>query len=217
MEKHITVERTARYFTLGELNEQTEHIWFACHGYGQLAEYFIKKFQVLDNGKTVVVAPEGLSRFYLEGFSGRVGATWMTKEDRENDIKDNINYLNKLYTTTTKDIKSSVKITLLGFSQGGPTICRWFAESKIKFDRLILWAGIFPPDMNNDFTFTAQYLLKDRPTYIIYGNNDPLLKPEHFAEVENYKRIKPDLQVISFEGKHELNEEVLKRISTEQL
>ena len=41
MEKHIKVERTARYFTLGELNEHTEQIWFVCHGYGQLAEYFM--------------------------------------------------------------------------------------------------------------------------------------------------------------------------------
>ena len=36
------------------------------------------------------MAPEGLSRFYLEGFSGKVGATWMTREDRLNDID---NYL----------------------------------------------------------------------------------------------------------------------------
>ena len=212
MEKHITVERTARYFTLGELNDETEQVWFACHGYGQLAQYFIKKFQVLDNGKTVVVAPEGLSRFYLEGFSGKVGATWMTKEDRLNEIKDNINYLNCLYAFIMKDLTTAVKITLLGFSQGAPTICNWLADGKVKFDKLVLWAGIFPPDMNNDFTFTANYLLKDKPTYIVYGSNDPLLKPEHFTELENYKKIKPDLEVITFEGKHELNEEVLKEI-----
>ena len=213
MEKHIAVERTARYFTLGELNEHTQQIWFVCHGYGQLAEYFIKKFAVLNNGKTYVVAPEGLSRFYLEGHSGRVGATWMTKEDRLNDIKDNIHYLNSLYALITKDINPNSTITLLGFSQGGPTVCNWIANGKVKFDKLILWAGIFPPDMNNDFKFTAEYLLKDKPTYIVYGVNDPLLKPEHLTEIEGYKSIKPDLHILTFEGKHELNEEVLKMIS----
>jgi len=213
MEKYITVERTARYFTLGELNEHTEQIWFVCHGYGQLAEYFIKKFQVLNNGKTYIVAPEGLSRFYLEGLSGRVGATWMTREDRLNDIKDNINYLNSLYAFITKDTKPGIKITLLGFSQGGPTLCYWIGNGKVKFDKLVLWAGIFPPDLNNDFKFTAEYLLKDKPTYIVYGTNDPLLKPEHSKEIESYKTIKPDLQILTFEGKHEMNEEVLNRIS----
>jgi len=213
MEKYITGNRPARYFTLGELNEHTEQLWFVCHGYGQLAEYFIKKFQVLDNGKTYIVAPEGLSRFYLEGLSGRVGATWMTKEDRLNDIKDNVNYLNSLYELITKELKPDIKITLLGFSQGGPTVCYWIAYKKVKFDKLVLWAGVFPPDLNNDFEFTAEYLLKDKPTYMVYGTNDPLLKPEHSKQLESYKTIKPDLQIITFEGKHELNEEVLKRIS----
>ena len=36
------------------------------HGYGQLAEYFIRKFNVLEEQNICVIAPEGFSRFYLE-------------------------------------------------------------------------------------------------------------------------------------------------------
>ena len=55
MQKHqIIVPKTAKYFTLGELNENTETVWFVIHGYGQLAEYFIKKFKVLEIGRAHV-------------------------------------------------------------------------------------------------------------------------------------------------------------------
>ena len=65
MEKHhLKVSRTARYFTLGELNEQTKNVWFVCHGYGQLAEYFIRNFEAINDGENLIVAPEALSRFY---------------------------------------------------------------------------------------------------------------------------------------------------------
>src|SRR5690554_4646496 len=133
----LSVSKTARYYTAGTLDKKTKTIWFVCHGYGQLAKYFIQNFKVLDNGENFIVAPEALSRFYLQGFSGRVGATWMTKEDRENDIKDYNAYLSTLYKKVMKDIPlENVKINILGFSQGVSTVCRWVVSEKIKFDKL---------------------------------------------------------------------------------
>ncbi|MEZ4763957.1 MAG: hypothetical protein R3C26_12480 [Calditrichia bacterium] len=37
-----------------------------------------------------------MSRFYLQSTNGRIGATWMTREDRENEIADYLAYLNNL-------------------------------------------------------------------------------------------------------------------------
>jgi predicted esterase len=213
MQKHyFTTSKTARYFTLG--NEHAETVWFVCHGYGQLAEYFIKNFEGLDPEKNFIIAPEALSRFYLEGFSGRVGAAWMTKEEREPEVIDYINYLNSLYDLLLKR-RSDVKINILGFSQGVPAVCRWVADGKVKFDKLILWAGIFPPDLNSDFSFTIENLLKDKLTYIVYGRQDQFLKEEHLVEIEKFKLIKPELKVLIYEGKHEINKEILERISIE--
>jgi len=48
MRKHsIKIEKTAYYYSIGELNNETNEIWIACHGYGQLAKYFIKKFECI--------------------------------------------------------------------------------------------------------------------------------------------------------------------------
>lgn len=84
---NITVNRTADYYTLGDLSNANT-IWFVLHGYGYLAKYFIKKFEPILSSSVAIVAPEALSRFYSNGvgYDGRVGASWMTKESREDEI-----------------------------------------------------------------------------------------------------------------------------------
>ena len=94
--RHIRVQKTARYAVLRP-NTPANSVMFAIHGYREMVPYFIKKFQSLADQGVMVVAPEGLHRFYIEGYSGRVGASWMTKEDRESDIIDYVDYLNQLY------------------------------------------------------------------------------------------------------------------------
>ena len=101
-EKHIIINKTARYYTLGSLNERTKQVWFVLHGHGQLAGNFIKKFEPLLSDDVFFIAPEALNHFYLKRGSMDVGATWMTKEDRLNEIKDYINYLNDLYVFDLK-------------------------------------------------------------------------------------------------------------------
>lgn len=140
----IAVTRTARYFTLGEMNEHTKRVWFVLHGYGQLAEYFIRKFETIQNHGTLIVAPEALSRFYQDHESGRVGASWMTREDRLSEIDDYVAYLESVQREIFKDFSSqNIHITILGFSQGTATACRWVNQSELKCDRLILWGGYF--------------------------------------------------------------------------
>src|SRR5438270_687393 len=65
-ENNLTVKRTARYFTLGDASGELEEVWIVCHGMGQLGAYFIKNFIPIDNGRRLIVAPEALSRFYLD-------------------------------------------------------------------------------------------------------------------------------------------------------
>ena len=72
----FSVPRTARWWSAGPM-EGTERkgTLFVLHGYGQLPEYFIRKFRPLSQAGWHVVAPEGAHRFYLQGTEGRVGAS----------------------------------------------------------------------------------------------------------------------------------------------
>jgi predicted esterase len=212
MQKHqLTIPKTARYVTIGEINDQTENVWFVIHGYGQLAEYFIKKFNVLDDGKTVIIAPEALSRFYLKEFSGRVGATWMTREERDSEILDYINYLNLLYDTVLQSTDvNKLKINILGFSQGTATVARWCMNEHIKYDRLILWAGYFGNGIQD---VIDPVKLTDKEVVLCYGKEDEFLVKIDIKQYENdIQKVIPHVQIHTFEGGHTIDVDLLLQI-----
>ncbi len=208
----IQVRKTARYFTIGKLAETTKSIWFVCHGYGQLASYFLQKFEVLDDNQTFIVAPEALNRFYLEGFSGRVGATWMTKEERLQEIDDYVHYLNELYSAILSNTATAkVTINILGFSQGVATVCRWIANRQIKANNLILWAGKLPHDMNLELT---KEMLSHTTMYVVYGRQDEFLKDVSQEEyINGFLAAGLNPRIIAFDGKHEIHQETLLNIA----
>ncbi|NNE70421.1 MAG: hypothetical protein HKN29_08675, partial [Rhodothermales bacterium] len=94
-EHKIAVTRTARYLISGDPRKARE-TWLLLHGYGQLADDFLKACRVLESPDRLLVVPEGLSRFYGKGFSERPGASWMTREAREDEIRDYVGYMDAL-------------------------------------------------------------------------------------------------------------------------
>src|SRR5512140_921459 len=102
-EHHLTVSKTARFALLGDLDGDVSEVWIACHGFGQLARSFIREFMPVAKASRLIVAPEALSRFYLGEVTGatsvtaRIGATWMTREDRLSEISDYVGYLDAVY------------------------------------------------------------------------------------------------------------------------
>ena len=212
MQRHqLTIQKTAHYVSIGEINEQTENVWFVVHGYGQLAEYFIKKFNVLDDGKTVIIAPEALSKFYLKEFSGRVGATWMTKYERDSEITDYVNYLNQLYKTVLQGTDvNKLKINILGFSQGTATVARWCMNETIKYDRLMLWAGYFGNGIQD--LIDPEKLTK-KEVILCYGKEDEFLTKIDIQQYEqDILKVIPHVQIHTFEGGHTIDEELLLKI-----
>lgn len=208
-QKEISFSFKARYFQLGTVHAKTKNIWFVLHGYGQLGEFFIRKFNVLENDETCIIAPEGLSRFYLTDNSGRVGATWMTKENRLMEIDNYLHYLNGIYNEVIKSA-STPKITILGFSQGAATASRWTVSRPNLAQRLILWAGIFPPDL--DFEKGSE-ILNAMEVVEVYGTTDPYLTDDKFKEMISLNtKLKLNATMIQFEGGHEMNEKILQQL-----
>ncbi|WP_019947297.1 alpha/beta hydrolase [Hymenobacter aerophilus] len=213
MEHQLSVARTARYQQLGELSAHTQRVWFVAHGYGQLAAYFVRHFAhlVAADPQLVVVAPEGLSRFYLNGTGGRVGATWMTKEDRLAEIDDYVAYLNQLAARILPQAAPEAAITVLGFSQGAATVSRWLARANFRPARLILWAGAFPPDM--DFT-VASRLLEQLPVTLVCGTDDEFIKEEDLRKQQEFlRRLGVAPKLVRFSGTHTLDRETLTKLA----
>ncbi len=180
-ENQLSVSIKAPYFTLNNLTGKTERVWLAFHGYGQLAKFFLKKFEMLDPDKNFIIAPQGLSKYYLDGFQGRVGASWMTKEDRLTEIENQYQYIQSVLDNVG-DI-SEKKLIYFGFSQGTATMGRFAAWSKLSFDQMIIWAGTFPPDIEpNAFNFLSG---SEGITYFT-SREDPFFKEEM---IENQNKV----------------------------
>ena len=213
MSKHsITVSKKARYYQIGKASPIIKKVWIVLHGYAMLSEFFIKKFENLNDGNTLIIAPEALNRFYIDGTYNRVGASWMTKEERTTDIKENNVYLNSLVKEVFNQIgHDNFSLNILGFSQGGATACRWAFSSDMKVDNLILWAGDIPGD-----TLTVENKEKwaSINTHLIMGNQDYLIPEEmkikFLKEIKNYGI---DFSSTKYEGGHKIYPEVLLKFS----
>jgi predicted esterase len=200
-EHHFATSRSARYFTLGSL-EHAADFWFVCHGYGQLASRFLERFRPIEAERRCIVAPEGLSRFYLteSPTERRVGATWMTREDRLHEIEDYVRYLDGLYA----HVVTRGRVTALGFSQGTATVCRWAALGSARIDRLIVWGGEVPPDL--DLT-----RLRVPSLTLVYGTRDGFFTPKIIAATESRLREHQiPYELVPFDGGHEIDAATLR-------
>ena len=211
-EHHLSVPRSARYFTVGPDARTAREIWFVLHGYGQLAGRFLRHFAVLAEGQRTVVAPEGLSRFYLEGDArDKVGASWMTREDRLTEIDDYVHYLDVVFSEVVHEQRPATGIHVLGFSQGTATACRWLVLGRAQADRLVLWGGEVPPDLD---LVRARERWKQTSLLFVAGSEDWFITPKVLARDE--QRLKENgiaYRVERFEGGHEIRGEVLERIT----
>ena len=194
IEQQFSFKQTRRYYQ-NELKDK-HRIIFALHGYGQLGQFFYRKFNFLNDDWGIVI-PEGPHRFYLEGSSGRVGASWMTKEWREQDIAENTAYLQQLIEKI-RIAHPQASLYLLGFSQGGATAARLYQSKPSIFEQLILWASVFPPDLEKPAFPEGAKL------HFVIGENDPYFSEESIqSAIQTYENI--GFEVSCFEGQHDLH------------
>lgn len=217
---HLRVHRTARYCTLGDPSAPVREIWIACHGYSQLAPRFIRHFRGIAAPHRLIVAPEALSRFYLEqtlphGPDARIGATWMTREDRDADIGDYVEYLDTLAAELMRGRDAgAVRLVAFGFSQGVATVFRWLALGHTRVHRVIAWSGGLPHDL--DLAAVAARL--PQPVTCVFGDADQFFDEAGVvrqAAALNAAGIRN--HVVRFSGTHVVDNETLIRVADRPL
>jgi predicted esterase len=211
----IEVPRTARYYVAGGGEAPPDECWVVLHGYGQLAGRFVRHFAPLAGPARVVVAPEALSRFYLEGTgrthaAARVGATWMTREDRLHEIADQRRYLDRVCDDALARWPGvAPRLVVVGFSQGAATAVRWAAAATRPIARIVAWAGTLPQELDAP----AAAALDGRLT-MLAGLHDEVTPPERvreeLARLETLGLVAP---VRWYEGGHRIDAAVLREIA----
>lgn len=206
--KKISVSKTARYFQAGSISNKTKNIWFVFHGYGMLGEFFIKKFESLVDSETIIIAPEAMSRFYLNNKYERVGASWITKVDKDDDIIDNSNFLNQLYNKLISQIgHEQINLNILGFSQGGSTACRWALNEKFNINSICFWGSDIPKECLTEKYRNRWNTMK---ISIIIGKKDTLIPLEYrekFRDLINDYEL--NYSLVEYDGDHRIIENEL--------
>jgi predicted esterase len=158
-----------------------------------------------------------MSRFYLGDPGGshakaRVGATWMTREDRLNEIQDYVAYLDAVYQRVlAASPRAGAPLVALGFSQGVATACRWAALGASNVAALVLWAERVPPDL--DLAAAAERLRRMRIT-LVAGATDPAIPAGAPAEErDRLTRHGIPSEIVTFAGGHELDADALRSVA----
>ena len=205
----------------GPASGPVRELWVVLHGYGQLAAPFIGGFDAIDDGSRLIVAPEALSRFYEGSVEERVrrqgeqvvGASWMTKEARLDDIADNLTYLDAVHTWCRERLRESgggsPPLTVLGFSQGGATTSRWVASGSAAVARHIVWGSTLPSDA--DLSPTSP--LRRAETLLVIGARDQFATAKLVAaERARLEGAHFPYRFVTFDGGHRLDDDALRAI-----
>ena len=221
--RKIAAVKTARYAVVGPEDGPVDEVWLACHGYGQLVPYFARHFRAVERPGRLVVVPEALSRFYIDGGTGRherVGATWMTREARETDIADVTRFLDDVLVAACAraDVDPhTVPLTAFGFSQGTATVTRWLALSPLarrrqrRVEGLVLWGGALPHDL--DLAAERAWLSQADLT-LVAGDRDEIATPGRIVREER-RLAEADVPYrrIGYDGGHRLHERTLRQLA----
>ena len=171
-----------------------------CHGYGQQADRFASDLEAIPGvDRWLLVSVQGLHRFYTR--AGEVVASWMTSQDRELMIADNIAYLRAVVAQVRAEHASvlppRVPLVFIGFSQGVAMAFRAAADHAGGCDGVVALGGDVPPDVR-----AAAASLP--PVLLGRGHAEEWYTAERLAgDVEWLRRSGTDLTVCEYDGGHE--------------
>ena len=195
----LQVQQTARWFKLGEEPSSADHVIIVLHGYGQHPAFMLDSLSSLVKPGICICAPEALNRFYIRGTNGRVGASWMTRDDRMSDINDHLSYLNNWLASL--NIPETTRITLIGFSQGVATAGRWLATG-LHVDKVLFHSGTVPIEWHSE---GAGFSKRIENFILFRGNTDSIYPNENHINAATFlSECGYETETVNYKGGHKM-------------
>jgi len=117
------------------------------HGYGEDAEIQLERLRAIpDSDRWLCVSIQALHRFYQKR-TERVVASWMTRQDREAAIGDNVAYVANCINAVAAEWPATRNIVFAGFSQGVAMAYRAAVHSARTVAGVIAVGGDLPPEL----------------------------------------------------------------------
>jgi predicted esterase len=175
------------------------------HGYGENAAIHLSVLErTVQRRPWILVSVQALNRFYTRG-DRDVVASWMTREDRESAIADNVRYVHAVVDAVRSTENVSGQLVYAGFSQGASMAYRAAAGCDRSPAGLIILAGDVPPDVAP--------LASRLPRVLIgRGRTDEWYTPEREAQdLAVLRGAGVPVETVTLDGGHEWTDEFAAR------
>jgi predicted esterase len=169
------------------------------HGYGENAARHLDHLSAIPGiERWLVVSVQGLNRFYNVR-AGIVVASWMTSEDRELAIADNVAYVDGVLAEVEREFGPPAALVTAGFSQGVAMAFRAARLGARPVQGILALGGDVPPEL------TSGTPARPWPRVLLgAGIEDEFYTPAKAAvDAAFFEREGIDAQVFRFEGGHE--------------
>jgi predicted esterase len=150
----MTVTRTietathGRYLVAQSSQSGPAPLLVGFHGYAEGAEAELDRLRTIPGAdRWLLVAVQGLHRFY-RGRSQDVVASWMTSQDRELAIADNLTFVDAVIESVSNEWRVTDTLVFTGFSQGVAMAFRAACLSPRRVSGVIALGGDVPPELD---------------------------------------------------------------------
>ena len=178
------------------------------HGYSEDAEAQLERLRAIpESTRWLCVSIQALHRFYQRR-SNQVVASWMTRQDRELAIADNVAYVATCLEAVAGEWPTIPKIVFAGFSQGVAMAFRAAVNTARGVSGVIAVGGDVPPEL-------APGLLQRLPAALIArGTSDEWYTKDKFeADERRLRECSVNVHAVEFNGGHEWSSEVVEAAS----
>jgi predicted esterase len=177
------------------------------HGYAQSADEMMEMLRAipLDESWTRV-SIQALHRFY-RGRARATVASWMTRQDRETLIADNIAYVDAAIAAAASGRRVE-RVVMCGFSQGVAMAFRAGVRGARKADAIVAAGGDIPPELLKDAASRWP------PVLLFRGTRDEYYTAEQLrADEASLTAAGARVESFTFDGDHEWSSECAVRAS----
>lgn len=197
IERTIAAPTHGRYLIAEPAGGGPRPLLVGFHGYAESAEAQLERLLSIPGADGWLrVSVQGLHRFY-RGRNSDVVASWMTRQDRQLAIADNVAYVAAVVDEIASE-RTVRRIVFAGFSQGVATAFRAAAASPRAIAGVVALGGDVPPELD------ARALSAIAAALVGRGSGDTWYGQDAFAsDIERLRAAGVALDAVPFEGGHE--------------
>ncbi len=198
IERNVATTTHGRYLAIAPAASEPAPLLVGFHGYAENADVQLERLRAIPGGERWVrVSIQALHRFY-QSRTNAVVASWMTRQDREAAIADNIGYVSACIDAVAAESRTAPVIVFAGFSQGVGMAFRAAAHAGRGAAAVIAVGGDIPPELG------PGALQRLTAALIVRGVSDALYAPEKFAEDQRRLReCSVSVRAVEIDGGHE--------------